>query len=762
MAPTTTAPASTTTVVTVDDCAEAADQAVAPLQEFIDEYQDLTPEEWNALDPPPDAQQAQDQLLEIAQAAVDRGCDATAMEQLLADRIAALDGQGEVGRAIAAALRGDGPILGPPMPAAPPTTIGREELPTTRNVQPGDDLDTLLQIVAPGSTIRFAAGTYEFADPIVVGVDVTFAGAGIDETVIRSTAEGVAVTFVGPGGFAVEDMTIEHVGHKEASVLLAIEGPVRVSRTELRGAASGGQDTQGGGHGLVFAFENLPGFPERTDAERAGDLIVEESRIDGNEAAGILLTGTAQPTVVGTEITGNGGCGICYTGSSGGLLRDTTVSGNSIGVQIGDAASPALDDATIVDNQSAGISIDGTGATTIAGSDIERNSGVGVQLTGTGSLAISETAVRTQGVGVLVAGDANAEITDSEFVGHDMGVQVGGAAVVDASGNTFTQHATAAISYGDTSSGSAAGNTITKAVDVAIQAIGDATPDITDNDISTTGSVGVSVVERADAVVENNTIRDRDVAVQVGGSADATVRGNDLLDFTAVGVLYGETATGTVSDNDITGADAVGFVAGGDSSPSLVGNRIVGNGVGVVFREQAAGEARANIVKTHTIAVQIVDSADPLLLSNDIEDSTEAGVAVGGSATPRIEQNRFLRNGNISIQIAENSRPVVAGNVINGEAVYGAIYRDAAGGEFRDNRIVNHVYGIQLEGTAAPSITGNSMEKVALTSIAYTETSGGDASGNTCTESFSAGISVSDQATPTLGTNDCTVSAANG
>ena len=754
----TVAPATTTssTTIPVERCEEAADAAIEPLQAFVDEYADLTPEEWNALIPPPTADAEQAEMVAIAQAAVDEGCNPTFMEELLAERIADLTGEGEVGRAIAAALRGDGPILGPPVPILP-TTVPREEEASTVIVEPGDDLDEILATVAPGSTIWFGAGVHEFDEPIVVDIDLNFRGAGADSSVISSSAEGVAVTFVGPGGFTMEDLTIEHVGDAEASVFLAIEGPVRISDSVLRGGVAGTEEA-GGGHGLVFAFDQLPGFPERTDAERAGDLVIERTTITDNAAAGVLVTGAAAPSIVGSTIEGNGGCGVCYTSRSGGTLRTSTVSGNQIGVQVSDTATPTIDDVDVQDSTAAGISIDGTTTVTVTDTRVVRNSGVGIQATGDATVELTGSTVSQHQVGVLAAGETTVTLAENTIDTQDIGVQVGGSATVDTVRNVLRASLSAAVSYGDDSTGRIGDNAVTDAPEAAIQAIGRSSPAIENNLVSTPGGVGVSVIEEATSLVDGNEIRDREIGIQVGGTAAPTVRDNTVLDSVAVGILFGDDASGSASDNTVTSPEAVGILAGGTSDPEIRGNRVVGNGVGIVFREQATGLVQQNEVRQHTIGMQIVDGAAPLIYQNHIEASTEAGVAFAGTSTARFEQNTVVRNGNLSVQVAESAAPDIVGNEIRGPDVYGIVLRDAAAGRVRDNLIVNHVYGIQVDGTASPSITGNSLEEIALTSIVYDGASGGAVSGNTCTQTFTAGISISSDASPTVGDNDCTVS----
>jgi hypothetical protein len=160
--------------------------------------------------------------------------------------------------------------------------------------------------------------------------------------------------------------------------------------------------------------------------------------------------------------------------------------------------------------------------------------------------------------------------------------------------------------------------------------------------------------------------------------------------------------------------------------------------------------------------VQLVDRAAPFLATNTVSDSKEAGVVFGGETNASFEQNILERSGNISIQVGESARPTIAGNEIRGQAVYGLLYRDAARGTARDNRIINHVFGFQLNDSAAPDIIGNLLEEIALTNIVYADSTGGLVSGNTCTESFSAGISITAPADPTVGDNACSLSRSAG
>ncbi len=230
-------------------------------------------------------------------------------------------------------------------------------------------------------------------------MDLHFEGVGVEESLLTSTAEGVALAFVGPGGFTMRDLTLEHAGDKEASVFLAIEGPVTIEDARLRGGVAG-TAADGGGHGVVFAYENLPGFPERQEYERSGPVTVRRTTIEGNAAAGVLVTGSAAPDLDAVAVRSNGGCGVCYSGETAGTVTGGEIEGNEIGIQVGDEASVTLTDSRITQSVSVGVTIDG-GVLDVSESSIEENGAIGVQVTGDAVLSLDRTTVRKHGVGVL-------------------------------------------------------------------------------------------------------------------------------------------------------------------------------------------------------------------------------------------------------------------------------------------------------------------------------------------------------------------------
>lgn len=742
--------------LTDEQCQQAATDAVGPMQDFIDEYGALSVEAWNALDPPPDFDLLQKAVQTQAQEAANRGCDPTKLEDRLLTAVDALRGNSEVGQAIAAALRGDGPPLGPPVPI-PVTTVPRETEVSSVTVEPGDDLAAVLARVAGGSTITFTAGRHTFDQTIVIDVGVNLVGEGRNATFLSSTAEGVALAFVGPGGLSIRDMTIAHAGQSGASILVAIEGPVTIADSTLTGAIAGTGDS-GGGHGIVFAFEPLPGFPERTPKQREGALVVENSQVSDNDAAGILVTGTAAPTISGTTISRNGSCGICYTGSSSGTVSASTFETNPIAVQAGDTSSPTLANNVIVRNTGVGISIDGDSTAQITGNQLDGNGNIGVQITGGSQPTLEHNTVTNHGVGVLATDTSASALRENTINNDDVGIQVVGEAAVEAIDNTLWVSAVAAVSYGDASTGTIRGNHIAAAAVAGIQVTGSASPDVIGNEVIGSGEVGISFVGTATGSAKDNQVIDRDVGIQVGGAAAPHLTGNIVTGSVAVGILFGDESAGIATNNHLSGADSVGILVGGHSAPTVTENTMTDNSVGLVFRETARGLARGNTITRHVTGVQIVDQATPTLDGNTITESTEAGIVFGGSAAGRFLRNTVANNGSIGLQVGESAHPEIAGNEIRGPGVYGMLFRDSGAGRASENLLVDHVFGIQLGDSAAPDLVSNTLEEIVLTGIVYADSTAGSAIGNRCSSSTAAGISVSAPADPVLTDNECSVS----
>src|SRR5918994_3546753 len=102
-----TSPAATAPTVDEGTCRRLAEAAVAPAQDFLDQFTDMTPDELAAMNPPPDVRALQADIQVRARDAVASGCDPEAFQAVVVDQVSTLRGEGEVGETLAAILRGD-------------------------------------------------------------------------------------------------------------------------------------------------------------------------------------------------------------------------------------------------------------------------------------------------------------------------------------------------------------------------------------------------------------------------------------------------------------------------------------------------------------------------------------------------------------------------------------------------------------------------------------------------------------------------------
>lgn len=730
-------------------CQRMAEAAVAPAQAFLDDLAGMSDEGLATLDVPPDLPALQQDVATRVRFAVGQGCGSAAVERIVDERVAALRGEGEVAEALAAALRGE--VDGGSGPRPP-----RRATASQVSVQPGDDVADVLARVGPGSTVSFAAGTYAVADTLLLDTDLRLLGAGRDETVIETSAAGLGIAFVGPGALEMSGLTVRHTGDEVATVFVAIEGPLSVSDARFAGGVSGDQTT-GGGHGFVLAFENSEGLPERTDFERAGNLVIADSLFEGNGGAGLLAAGVAAPAVTSSTFIDNGTCGFCAAGTAGGRVSGSTFERNQVGVQLSDASTTEIAGNTLTANAGVGVSVDGPATSAITDNTIADTGGTGVQLTGSGHAVVSTNTLRGNPVGLLLTDTVAADVVDNTFDAHDVGVQAGGEAALTMTGNTITNVAVAGVSVGATASAALSSTTISGAAGVGIEVTGSATATVSDNSVSGDGDAGLSVTEAATASGSANTIDGRRVGVQVGGTASLSLDGDQIAGSAVAGVLFTDDSRGELTGLDITASPAAGIIVGGRARPTITGTTIRDSGSAVVVREDGAPTLSGNTLRANQVGLQVEERGAPEVTGNTIADSVNAAVVIAGESRGSYTTNTLANNGPIGLQVGGTASPTVTGNTVTGPGDYALLYVEAGAGTAEANRVNGYQIGIHLSGYTSPSLTGNILEAPGAAAIAYTEASAGSASGNQCPAADIPGIVKVPTATPALGDNDCPV-----
>jgi serine/threonine protein phosphatase PrpC len=129
---------------------------------------------------------------------------------------------------------------------------------------------------------------------------------------------------------------------------------------------------------------------------------------------------------------------------------------------------------------------------------------------------------------------------------------------------------------------------------------------------------------------------------------------------------------GTASEGDPA------VVADGVSGAELVGFRIVGDaatplGTGIFVKNADVSVVDVEITGAASVAVDLSDAARLTLLASHIHDNPGAALIVRGTASPRVNQNVFSRNGlsgriGAALIVERDTQPTFFGNVFQGIA----------------------------------------------------------------------------------------------
>ncbi len=131
-------------------------------------------------------------------------------------------------------------------------------------------------------------------------------------------------------------------------------------------------------------------------------------------------------------------------------------------------------------------------------------------------------------------------------------------------------------------------------------------------------------------------------AFVVSGTAVPVLRGIRVRGAGGHGLLMLEEATGTVTDSDIAGTGAAAVAVTGSAAPQIEGGTIAGGpSEALTFQEEAAGTARRLTVRGGPAGIVVGGSATPLIEDCVIEDAAQYGVRLLGRARPIIRETRI-------------------------------------------------------------------------------------------------------------------------
>lgn len=801
-----------------EQCQAGAVRVADRLQEFLADFDDLSPEEFLAQDEIEGLTGFQNDVAQVISSTANQSstlCDLNGLQAFVDRELDVVSEQGLLASYVVSTIRFGGSL-----------EVADVEL------GPDDDIGAVLSLLDNGSSIRLMPGVFDVDISLLVQRDVVIVGAGQAESVLRSSSPDAAFAVFGEGKLTLRELTIEHVGDASASIILAFGAPVDLERVTLTGATNDDETTGGNGLLLSSGVVNEEGV---TTQASPGSSEVEASRIvdseiTNNSIAGIAITGDLAPLIANNLISQNVLCGLCFLEESGGQATNNTVFENEFGIQMGDASSPIISGNMVRDNTVVGMVLLGVTTATITENSVIDNGEVGIAVQEAAAPQIGQNTIERHPFGVTLVGSSTAVFMANRISESEVAMQVAEDAVPVVSDNQLIDNTNIGMLHRDGSSGVFERNVIRGEQAVGVLVEGTASPMI--SEVTIEGSeVSVSYREAGAGNLSNSTFNAPAIAIQVEDQAAPEIADNTILRPSAAGIVVRSTGAVVVRGNTIDEPETLGIgtageaialvedniVRGGESAasiidqsaPEFVNNTFDGQvvavqigdqatpiirentitdatGAGIVFRDEAAGEATQNtILNPLSVGIQIVGEAMPRLAENvviadletdpeidpetdpglaaqnaDLDSESTVGILYAGDSGGELVANQVL-GFVIGIQVSENAGPEMIENTVDGGVLAGVgfLFRDTATGSAQSNRTAGHSIGFQISDSASPELIGNTVEQVIDVSFLLQ----GDASplldGNTCPAAV-PGIGVLEQATPDLGTNQCQV--ANG
>jgi parallel beta-helix repeat protein len=180
------------------------------------------------------------------------------------------------------------------------------------------EVQTALIEIAPGGTVAFGAGKFDFDADLSLDVDdVTLQGAGADQTILAfaeqtTGAQGMLVT---ANGFAVHDLAFEDAPGDALKIL----GATGVTIQRVRVEWTGGPNASNGAYGL---------YPVQ-----CSNVLIEDSVAIGASDAGMYV-GQSNQIIVRRNRVEQNVAGIEIENSSNADVHDNTATANTGGILV--------------------------------------------------------------------------------------------------------------------------------------------------------------------------------------------------------------------------------------------------------------------------------------------------------------------------------------------------------------------------------------------------------------------------------------------
>ena len=629
--------ASTNASSTATECEASAQQVVDRLDAFLEPFDALTPSEFLAA-PELDGldtfqNDVADLIVDVATNPND-DCTERDLEAEVDDALAIYASEGVLEAYLVGVVRQD-------------------LVAEARNVvvSPDDDLEQLLPLLGPGSSISFSEGSYDFDGSILVQNKLTMVGAGQGKTVINSTADTAAFAVLGRGELVMNDLTLRHVGELPASVIVVVDAPITLAGVEIVGGTV--DSDGGGGSGLVLSG----------DRDTGAQATISSSRIADNDTAGIAVTEGFHVDVIDSQIEMNAQCGLCFFDTASGRVQRSSFTSNGVGVQASGSTAPEVSNNEFVDNAIAGVLVEDESSAVLVDNRLTSPEGIGIDIAGSSMPVVQRNELITHAIGISVRDQADAMVASNTVVGGDVGMFLDGAAAPTVESNDVAGTAVAGFLHTGMSAGVFRANMFRPETGAGVVVEGNASPEHQDATVEG-GLVGFVFRQDATGRLDGATLSEQQVGFEVADAAAPMLENLKIVGAAEAGAILGGEGNPVVRSSTFVQPVEIGLQAGGTGSPTVEGNRFEGGDTAVLIIESTTATIERNVLADQQFGIGVSGEAEPTITENEIVNAVAASISFEGTTGGVVAQNTLIDAGVVGIRVGGESSPAIVDNTL--------------------------------------------------------------------------------------------------
>jgi len=543
----------------------------------------------------------------------------------------------------------------------------------------------------------------------------------------QNTTAGISV--IG-GNAAVLTVRDNEVGPSGTDgIFLAGGSTVAVSGNTVRSSIGSAVRIRQSGS-VTLNNNTLSGSGEAgVDAVSTGALVLQGNSLSGNATSGVSLVadtgGTIQIAVSHNTVTNNAAHGVFIAGAKGGVIERNDVNANGgNGLLLTASAQVSIVGNRLSGNRNDGIGIGSTSSPSapstgfvLTDNTVQATTKASINVVAGGSVSLLRNAVTNSGTGgIAVSGDGNTTVAvrNSRIAGSGSdGVFVSGAAMVTVDGTAVQSSVGSGIQVRQSSNATVTHNQVSTSTGAGINLTVSGTAEVSYNTVSQSTSTGLSVQATAEPItinVANNTIGPNGShGIFVAGAAGGPIQQNQVTNNADTGILVRRSAGVSVLGNTVTGNQKGGIGVNPGDDPAQVGatfvvsdNQVQANGSGIDVVGNGSVTAERNVVAgspTAGISVLGDGSAAMVLADNQVSSSGADGLSLTGGSPITLDGNSVQTSGGNAVRIRQCQDVTVIRNTLFGSLESG-INAIATGNVTVDDNQAAQNAGLGISATA--------------------------------------------------------------